>query len=185
MREYQAGELSAFDQLYGALERPLAGFLRTLVADPAKVADLLQETFLQIHRARATYHPDRPVRPWAFGIARNVALMSFRHSRNRDALEIDLGELDTRWVTSGHDHAQVDLARKALAALPSDRRTLLLMHHVWGFTFDEIGGVLGIRAGTAKVRAHRALKEVRAHLDQRHSPSHEGSPAHAVEESGL
>ncbi len=181
MHEYQAGELSSFDRLYGALERPLRGFLRTFVGDPAKVADLLQETFLQIHRARATYRAERPVLPWAFGIARNVALMSFRRSRTRDALEIDLNELDTRWVSPSADHVATDLAHKALAELPRDRRTLLLMHHVWGFTFEEIGGVLGIRPGTAKVRAHRALKEVRAHLMHKQSMRHE----HEVESDRL
>jgi DNA-directed RNA polymerase specialized sigma24 family protein len=48
--------------------------------------------------------------------------------------------------------------------LPSDGREALLLHHVWGFSFVEIGGLLGIRGGTAKLRAHRALTALRSLL---------------------
>ena len=51
--------------------------------------------------------------------------------------------------------------RKALARLPEGRRDPLVLHHVLGMSFKEVGAVLGISEGAAKVRAHRALAELR------------------------
>ena len=50
---------------------------------------------------------------------------------------------------------------QALAQLTEDRREAVLLHHVWGFTYGEMGAMLGIREGTAKLRAHRALHALR------------------------
>jgi len=61
--------------------------------------------------------------------------------------------------------AERQLIHKALAELPGEGREALLLHHFWGFSFQEIGAILGIRAGTAKVRAHRGLKRLRKALE--------------------
>ena len=55
----------------------------------------------------------------------------------------------------------------AMAELSDDRREAVLLHHVWGFSFGEIGAMLGIREGTAKLRAHRALGALRLLLTSR------------------
>jgi RNA polymerase sigma-70 factor (ECF subfamily) len=58
--------------------------------------------------------------------------------------------------------------RRALAELPQPSREVLMMHHMLGFSFKEIGHILGIAAGTAKVRAHRALKVLRESVAAEH-----------------
>jgi RNA polymerase sigma-70 factor (ECF subfamily) len=82
---YQKGSMDDFEGLYAALKQPLLRYLWTFVRNAAAAEDLLQETFLQIHRARQTYTPPRPVRPWIYAITRHVALM---HLRSADASEI-------------------------------------------------------------------------------------------------
>ena len=61
MREYQRGSLAAFEALYRALAPRVRGFLRARVRDDARVTDLVQETFLEIHRSRRTYLPGASV----------------------------------------------------------------------------------------------------------------------------
>jgi RNA polymerase sigma-70 factor (ECF subfamily) len=86
MAGYQRGELEAFDALYLALAPGLRRYLGALCRDAARVDDLLQETFLQIHRARHAYDPRLPAEPWLFSIARHVFLMERRsRSRRREA----------------------------------------------------------------------------------------------------
>jgi len=51
--------------------------------------------------------------------------------------------------------------RKALARMPEARREPLVLHHILGMSFREVGAALGISEGAAKVRAHRALRELR------------------------
>jgi RNA polymerase sigma-70 factor (ECF subfamily) len=64
--------------------------------------------------------------------------------------------------------------QKALALLTDDRREAVLLHHVWGFSFREIGAMLGIREGTAKLRAYRAINTLREMLSRKTAA--EGAP---------
>ncbi len=166
MVAYQAGRLEAFDALYAKLAPKLRGFLSSFTYNASLTQDLLQETFLQIHRSRHTYAPPRPVRPWAFAIARHVYLMHRRASARRHRVETSAFE-ELPEVPVPPAMEQLGSHRdvwNALAELSDDRREAVLLHHVWGFTFGEIGAMLGIREGTAKLRAHRALGALRTLL---------------------
>ena len=57
--------------------------------------------------------------------------------------------------------ADRDSLRRALNAILPDRREALLLHHVWGFSFAEIGQLLGIRADAAKLRSSRGMGDLR------------------------
>jgi RNA polymerase sigma-70 factor (ECF subfamily) len=169
MVAYQAGRVEAFDALYAALAPELRGYLRAACRDAARADDLVQETFLRLHRARATYQPGLPVRPWVRGIARRVHLMDRRASRRRDRRE-EAAAVDPRstlgpgsTLNPRHDGERASLER-ALAGLPADARRPFLLHHVFGFSFAEIAVRLGIRRGAAKVRASRVRLRLRALL---------------------
>ena len=165
MVRYQAGDAEAFEELYAGLGPPLRRYLHALARSADRADDLLQETFLQIHRSRRTYNPARPVRPWAFAVARNVWLMHERTRRRREPPHVDLEWVADLGVPPEADAlGPRDEVRRALAKLPPDRAEVLLLHHVWGFTFDEIGKILGIRSGAARVRASRAMGAVRGLL---------------------
>ena len=134
MVAYQAGELAAFDELYALLAPRLRGYLSSLTWNPSLAEDLLQETFLQIHRSRRTYMRPRPVRPWAFAIARHVFLMDRRARARREKFETgQLDELPEIPVPPAMAQlgTQADV-HKALALLTDDRREAVLLHHVWG-----------------------------------------------------
>lgn len=163
MVAYQRGTMEAFETLYGAFRGALKGYLRALARDSGVAEDLLQETFLQLHRVRHTYQPPRPVRPWVYAIARNVFLMHRRaaHRRGRhEAIADDaLPEVPVPPEIEGLGDRET--VQKALARLPEPRREPLVLHHMLGMSFKEVGAVLGISEGAAKVRAHRALAELR------------------------
>lgn len=166
MARYQAGEETAFDELYARLARSLRGYLRTLVMPGTEVEDLVQATFLQIHRSRASYLPGEPVRPWAFAIARHVGLMARRSILRRASGEVQpLDELPEVAVLSRAAGAldRISLSR-ALRTLGEPGREALWLHHVEGFSFREIARIQGISLSAAKVRAHRAMHALRGEL---------------------
>lgn len=171
MVAYQAGELTAFDQLYAQLAPKLRGYLSSLTWNPALAEDLLQETFLQIHRSRRTYIPHRPLQPWAFAIARHSYLMHRRAAARRARFETRPEEFPELPVPPAFEQlGSLTDIRRALARLADDGREAVLLHHVWGFSFGEIGAMLGIREGTAKLRAYRALNSLRDMLSGETSP---------------
>ncbi len=164
MIDYQKGDMEAFEGLYRTLERPLIRYLWTFVRNQAAAEDLLQETFLQLHRARQTYTPPRPVRPWIYAITRHVALMHLRAMKRRKEVlpEEDLPEVAV--MPEMEQLADRATVQRLLGALPRSAREVLILHHLLGLSFDEVGQVLGIAGGTAKVRAHRAIKRIRESL---------------------
>src|ERR1700752_2819393 len=81
MIRYQGGSLEAFQEIYAQLAPGVRRYLLHLAAGSEIADDLLQETFLQMHRSRAAYNPKYAVRPWVFGLARNVFLMNQRAAR--------------------------------------------------------------------------------------------------------
>ncbi len=87
MAEYQAGSVEAFDRLHDALAPALKAYLASLTRDSTRADDLLQGTFLQIHRARASHTPGEAVRPWVFAIAKRVFLMHVRGTKRRERRE--------------------------------------------------------------------------------------------------
>lgn len=167
MRAYQAGELQAFETLYAALAPDVRRFFAASALERAVADDLLQQTFLEIHRARRSYTPPAPVRPWIFGIARNVRRRHRRASLHRARLEDDrAADAIERASVEARDVAGIAV-RDALEQVPASRRRAWILHHVHGLGFEEIGGRLGIGAGAAKLRSSRAMRTLRALLGVR------------------
>lgn len=166
MVRYQKGSMDAFAELYQRLSKPLGRYLWSFVRNRTAAEDLLQDAFLQLHRARHTYTPPRPVRPWVYAISRHVALMHLRSTRRRkESLAADeLPEVPVPpELESYADRATV---HRLLATLPRASQEVLILHHLLGLSFEEVGHIVGAAPGTAKVRAHRAIKVLRDTLER-------------------
>lgn len=172
MVEYQGGDLDAFEGLFAALSVPLRNYLTSLARNRTLGEDLLQETFLQMHRSRATYEPGRPVKPWAFGIARHVFLMNrrsrLRRQRRERTPDEDLPDIPVQGLATLFPDRE-DLTR-ALVEVADNRREALLLHHVWGFSFREVGNMLGISERAAKLRSFRGVEDLREMLGAKGGP---------------
>ncbi len=166
MIAYQAGEAEAFEELYRLAKPGLYHYLIIKTLDRQLAEELLQETFLQIHKARRTYIPRKPVTPWIYAIARHVYLSDRRSRVKRSYREESIENRSSDFpIPPGVDTVvEADNVWNALAALPPEQREAVLLHHYWGLSFKEIGATLGVRAGTAKLRAHRGLSKLRDHL---------------------
>lgn len=168
MVAYQSGALEAFRDLYVLLAPPLRRYLGYLARRHDIADDLLQETFLQMHRSRATWDPERPVAPWAFGLARNVFLMHRRTASRFSAVHQSSEAPPEIPVPAEADSlATRDLVQRAVAALGADQSEPLLLHHVWGFTFEEIAGMTGLTSASARARSSRAMAALRVALSAR------------------
>ncbi|HEX4964621.1 MAG TPA: RNA polymerase sigma factor [Thermoanaerobaculia bacterium] len=163
MMSYQAGELAAFELLYGRLAAELRRYFQATVSEGAQ--DLVQETFLALHRSRRTYQPPLPVRPWVFGIARNVLgrhrREAWRRSRHEDRDAPPAEEAAAPAAALALEPR--DLAA-ALARLPAGRREAWVLHHVHGLSFQQIAARFRIGVGAAKLRSSRAMRALRAAL---------------------
>ena len=157
-----------FDRYYGQVHRFAARRLGGSLAD-----DVTAETFLVAFARRQQFDISRPdARPWLFGIASNMVA---RHHRAEIRRYRMLSRAGLAEVSEGHaDQVVARLDAQALrgplaAALAgiseADRDVLLLV--AWAeLTSEEAGAALGIPAGTARSRLHRARKKIQAALAQ-------------------
>jgi RNA polymerase sigma-70 factor (ECF subfamily) len=163
MERYQGGDYAAFERLYESFAPRLARFFRRqLLLLGAHEEDLVQETFLQVHRARHTYLRGRTVAPWIFAIARHVYLMDRRRRLRRVSPEVGEEALEQLAAQSGEAalHLRLQL-EAALGRVGPARRIALLLHDLWGWTFGEIGEGLAIGEGASKLRASRGRSDLR------------------------
>lgn len=166
MVAYQQGNLSAFEQLYASLSSHLRRYFRNAVRDASIVDDLVQDTFLEMHRARRTYTPPLPVSPWAFGVARNVLARRRRsaHLQAQHTQPLDDGDMPQPAHLQATPVANALDIEQALAGLPTSTREPWLLHHVFGFSFQAIASHLNITVMAAKLRSSRATQALRRAL---------------------
>ena len=85
-----------------------------------------------------------------------------RRRRKESLADEELPELPVPPEVEGL--ADAVTVRRLLATLPRAGQEVLILHHLLGMSFHEVGSILGVAAGTAKVRAHRAIKTLRQML---------------------
>jgi len=188
MDRYAQGDASAFSLLYAGLEVKLRSFLMRLTGAPPLAEDLLQETFMRIHRARGRFERGGAVIPWVYAIARNVWLDHVRAAKTRGHRPRDRkddpppsGALASAPTGPDADSEQVAIARETaslveqvLARLPAAQREAFVLLRYEGMSVAEAAEVLGSTTSAVKLRAFRAYEALRAALDQ-HRRGQDGS----------
>jgi RNA polymerase sigma-70 factor (ECF subfamily) len=164
MREYQQGRFEAFDDLYARLAPALRRYLVSHARDGATADDLLQDVFLQLHRARHTYDPAYPLMPWVMAIARHVWLMDRRTQSRRPWAPEDVAAMELPVRGAAAAYAEKADVRRALGKVAPSRRSAVIQHHVLGWSFKEIAGKAGIAETAAKLRSSRGMAQLRALL---------------------
>lgn len=172
MHHYQAGDPMAATAL---IHRISPGLHRYFLADSASRAhadDLLQETWLRIHRVRHTYRSGEPVMPWFFAIARHVRIDHFRKMSRTTAREETLTD-ESQSVAGSMDHTAMEELDALLAPLPANQREAIEMLKVAGMSLEEVARATSSTVGSVKQRVHRAYKRLRQHMlvlkgEQRH-----------------
>jgi RNA polymerase sigma factor (sigma-70 family) len=152
------GDEWAFRLLFRRHSPVLSGFLRRIVADgSADCEDLVQETWIRALPALARFRWEASFRTWLLGIGYNVARRELRRPAPEELpAELPAGRRDPL-------EERIDLTR-AIAALPHGFRTVLVLYDIYGFTHDQIAGLLGISPGTSKSQLSRARAAVRARI---------------------
>src|SRR3954471_18649831 len=167
MSAWVAGDARAFEQLFARLAPRVHGFFLRSFRDEAVADDLLQVTFMKVHRAREQFRPGLRLAPWLFAVAARVRVDELRR-RLRLPEDADEEAIANAEDQAPHDRPLDtdvrDAVRAALEALPESQRTVIHLHRYEGMTFPEIASVLGTSAGAVKLRAFRGYETLRQRL---------------------
>jgi RNA polymerase sigma-70 factor, ECF subfamily len=123
--------------------------------------DLMQETWMRVHKARHTWRNDEAFLPWVFAIARHVGLDNYRKARRIEMRETQveiLPETSSELAPSVRNSPDMDAL---LRELPASQREVIVMLKVFGMTIDEVARATSSSVGSVKQKVFRAYEKLR------------------------
>ena len=173
MKRYCEGDRRAFDDLYSQTAPKLLRYLVRLSGNPSLAEDLLQMSFLKIHRARGSYIEGAKPLPWMYTICHRTFLDEVRRGKRSKVVDVG-GEipeqsaaLDGRHVLavdSAPDAEKLQITMEALQSLPASQRQAVVLTKLDGKSMHEAAAIAGTTTGAMKVRAHRGYERLRKAL---------------------
>lgn len=176
MERYCDGDAAAFRDLYALTAPRLLSYLLRMARDRAMAEDLLQVTFLKLHRARGAYVRGAEPMPWIYAIAHRTFLDEARKRQRakvhlshegtdvpEQAARID-GKAATEAPEPGPDDDILQAALVALEQLPEKQREAVVLTKLDGKSIAEAAAITGTTPGAMKVRAHRGYAALRKAL---------------------
>ena len=120
--------------------------------------DLVQEVFLHIVRAAASYNPREREQAWVFRIARNVVIDAHRRAKRsrEDAVAVE--------PVTGPAQSVSAALQVALIRLPDEEREAFLLGEVAGLTYAEIAATTASTVAAVRSRIYRARLSLRSSL---------------------
>jgi RNA polymerase sigma-70 factor (ECF subfamily) len=178
VRAAQRGDRAAFRVLVEKYQRRVYQLALSMLKDPDEAMDIVQETFVRVHRYLPSFKGDSSFFTWTYRIAANLCLDVSRKKGRGERLEMDEADADIEAhmdppsaAFAGPMHAALNEELKgkideALAGLSENHRAILLLRELDGLSYEELAKVLGIRKGTvmsrlfhARLKMQRKLRE--------------------------
>lgn len=173
LAEHIEGIDSSFELLVRRHTQELYQFVMRFTGASGAAEDVLQETFLQVHRSASQFDPKRRFKPWLFTIGANKARDHLRRVGRRREVPLDAQVSGTddagqRFVDllAGDDvlpeeDFAVDekrrLVRNLLESMPEKLREVLVLAYYHRFPYRDIADIVGVPLGTVKSRLHGAV----------------------------
>jgi RNA polymerase sigma-70 factor, ECF subfamily len=161
MARYQRGDFEAATALVDRIGPQLHRFFAVQFASRADADDLLQETWLRIHKVRHTYRTGEPVLPWFYAIARHVRIDHCRKTIRAAAHERKFDEVPEPPATTIDERGHPGGLEALLAPLPESQREVIEMLKVTGMSLEEVARATSSSVGSVKQKVHRAYRKLR------------------------
>jgi RNA polymerase sigma-70 factor, ECF subfamily len=165
MERYQEGDSDAPGVLIRAISPGLLRFFRSQPVSREQADDLLQDTWLRIHRVRHSYRPGDPVLPWIYAIARRARVDGYRRAMRIAAREQPLRSTDAATAHESPRHEPPSF-ETLVAALPDSQREVITMLKVSELTLEEVARATSSTVAAVKQKAHRAYTRLRALVEK-------------------
>jgi RNA polymerase sigma-70 factor (ECF subfamily) len=170
MAAYIDGEASAFRSLFERHAAVLYRLARRRLTSDDDARDVVQQTLLQMHRARNDFRRGSKLRPWLFTIAMNLVREHYRKQKRRreQSLENTPNVSEPVHEPEVSDEARERSARvrSALASLPENQREVIELHWFENSPYEEIAQIVGASVAAVRVRAHRGYERLREILPE-------------------
>lgn len=178
MLRVKQGDPAAFEDLVNKYKQPVINLLYRTVRDLEEAEDLAQNVFVQVYKSAERYRVEAKFTTWLFTIARNLALNELRRRSRHPASSLDAAlepgeesagkQFEDLRSASGPDQLlQGELTAKveeALASLPENQRTAILLFKEKEMSYEEISKILECSLSATKSLIHRGRETLKERL---------------------
>ena len=168
------GDHDSFNELVKRWERPIFALAYRQIGREEDARDVCQETFLRAYRALNSFRGQAKFSTWLYRIAINLCRDWMRRERRAPVVQTpeDVDLMDLAAAREGSETiedrvARHDLSRaveRAMALLPDEQRTAIVLKEYQGLTFREIADLVGCPLSTVKTRLYQGLTVLRREL---------------------
>jgi RNA polymerase sigma-70 factor (ECF subfamily) len=172
------GDVDSFNQLIVRWERPIYALAYRVIGREEDARDVCQDAFLRAYRALPGFKGEAKFSSWVYRIALNLCRDWIRRQRRAPVTQLpdDLDALEAVVDAEPRESIEDLVARRelsavveqAMAQLPPEQRTAIILKEYHGMTFQEIATLQGCPLSTVKTRLYQGLSVLRRHL-QRHA----------------
>jgi RNA polymerase sigma-70 factor (ECF subfamily) len=172
----QGGDVDSFNQLILRWERPIYALAYRVIGREEDARDVCQETFLRAYRALPKFKGEAKFSSWLYRIALNLCRDWIRKQRRAPVSQMpeDVDLLEIAAATGPSESIEDLVARReltavveeAMARLPEEQRTAIVLKEYHGMTFQEIADLQGCPLSTVKTRLYQGLSVLRRHLER-------------------
>jgi RNA polymerase sigma factor (sigma-70 family) len=163
MSEVRAGDVGRLEILFDRHHAPLTRYFVYLTGNRSVSEDLAQDAFFRVLKYRHTYTPGANFRAWLYQIGRNVYADYLGKQKPEVAMPVEAPEIRGQEMPPDREFQKKQeavLLRRALAAMPGDKREVLILSRFQDMKYEDIAAVLKCEVGTVKVRVYRAMREL-------------------------
>jgi RNA polymerase sigma-70 factor, ECF subfamily len=176
-----SGDNESFNELILRWERPIYALAYRTIGREEDARDVCQETFLRAFRALPGFRGQAKFSSWLYRIALNLCRDWVRRERRTPVVQapedMDLMELAAEHEPSESIEdlvarkAMTRLVERAMALLPDEQRTAIVLKEYHGLTFQEIADLVGCPLSTVKTRLYQGLTVLRRELARADAPA--------------
>lgn len=163
----QADNAAAFDELMRRYKRPVLNFVYRLLGDAAEAEDVAQEVFVRVYQNLTSYKPQAKFSTWLFALAHNAAIDHLRWRKRHPAESLDTAPPTAAPVSVTDEASASEIGEHiaaAVAQLPEDQRTALILSEYHSQSYAEIAAVMHCSEKSVESRLYRAKQTLRQQL---------------------
>jgi RNA polymerase sigma-70 factor (ECF subfamily) len=178
MLRVKQGDTAAFTELVEKYKQPVMNLVYRTIHDPTEAEDLAQNVFVQVFKSAPRYKNTAKFSTWLFTIARNLCLNEIRRRSRHPAESLDVPHPeqedqplhqfeDKKTFSPPESLLHGELARKieeAMADLPENQRSAILLCRQEDLSYEEIAEVLGCSVSATKSLIHRGRETLKEKL---------------------
>ena len=169
------GDADSFNQLILRWERPIYALAYRVIGREEDARDVCQETFLRAFRALPGFKGQAKFSSWLYRIALNLCRDWMRRQRRTPVVQVPEGVDPVELASERGPVESIEtlvernelsaVVAEAMALLPEEQRTAIILKEYHGMTFQEIADLQGCPLSTVKTRLYQGLSVLRRHLD--------------------